>query len=164
MMPLGTLVLQYLGKKLCVTHVGHRSPQGSFVTDTPPPSRSSRHSTGLESQRITDEDRSDCHAEPDDPDDLANPVKPPGLPTVQDTVCHQSSAIQASLVPSSVVHHPYALRARRFPSSSPENSEIGAYQRHRPANNNLQNAIAVGSKEGVSVKSSGDHNGSQEGM
>ena len=163
-MPLGTLVLQYLGRKVCDTHVEHRAPQGSSVTDIPPPSRSSRHSTGSESQRITDEGRPDCHAEPNDPDNFANPVKPPGLPTLQDTVYHQSSVIQASLVPSSVVHHLNALRSRRFPSSSPEDSEAGAHQHHHSANNNLQNAIAVGYKEGVSVESYGDHSGSQEGM
>ena len=129
-----------------------------------PPSRSLRHSTGLESQRITVEGRPDCRTEPSSPDDLANPVKPPGLPTFRDTVYHQSSAIQVSLVQSSIVHHPHALRARRFPSPSSENSEMGAYQRHRPPNKNLQNVIAVRSKAGVPVKFSSDHSGSQEGM
>ena len=120
------IVLQYLGKKRCVTHMEPQSPLGTFVTNIPPPSRSSRDSTRDEYQHITGECQPDYRTELGSPNGFADLVKPPGLPALQDTVYYRSSAIQASLAPTD------------------------AYQCHRPPSKELQNVIAIGSQEGVS--------------
>ena len=49
------IVLQYLGKKHCVIHMEPQGPLGTFVTNTPLPSRSSRDSTRDEYQHFTGE-------------------------------------------------------------------------------------------------------------